>query len=228
MEAEWAEDEDVWLAQSLIVSCVGTVKNCGEDLEEFDPEESCEGEFFAGLDLAQTRDYCVFGVVERINDRLFLRHVKLFSQPTKYAHVLGYIKAVQDRWGGFEKIRVDFTREGPSIIADMEDAGISNAEGVCFSVPRKSEMANSTKQRMIDHRFYYPLLSWESPCQSDVCSELNIERFQLRKDGNIGYSHPNGTHDDVFWSIALGIIWNHRNATRTILSCHTSMKVTLR
>jgi hypothetical protein len=28
MEAEWAEDEDVWLPQSLIVSCIGTVKNC--------------------------------------------------------------------------------------------------------------------------------------------------------------------------------------------------------
>ncbi len=35
MEAEWAEDEDVWLAQSLIVSCVGTAKNCGVDLAEF-------------------------------------------------------------------------------------------------------------------------------------------------------------------------------------------------
>ena len=32
MEAEWAEDEDVWLSQSLISSCIGTTKNCGEDL----------------------------------------------------------------------------------------------------------------------------------------------------------------------------------------------------
>jgi hypothetical protein len=47
--------------------------------------------------------------------------------------------------GGFERIRVDFTREGPSIIADMEMAGIDNAEGVNFSVPRKSEMASVLK-----------------------------------------------------------------------------------
>ena len=44
---EWAEDEDIWLPQSLIVSCVGTSKNCGVDLEQFDPEsppffESCK------------------------------------------------------------------------------------------------------------------------------------------------------------------------------------------
>jgi phage FluMu gp28-like protein len=203
MEAEWAEDEDVWLAQSLIVSCVGTLKNCGFDLQEYKPELAYEGEFFAGLDLAQTRDYCVLAIIERINDRLFLRHLKIFQQPTLYASVLGYLKMLQDRWGGFAKIRVDFTREGPSIIKDMENAGISNAEGVNFSVPRKSEMASLLKQRMANQKLYFPLLNWERPYRGDICNELNVERFDLRKDGAIGFSHPNGTHDDVFWAIAL-------------------------
>jgi phage FluMu gp28-like protein len=205
MEAEWAEDEDVWLSQSLIVSCVGTVKNCGGDLQDFDPEVSVEGEFFAGLDLAQTRDYSVFSVVERLDDKLFLRHLKIFQQPTLYAHVLGYVKTLQDRWGGFEMIRVDFTREGPSIIADMENAGIENVEGVHFSVPRKSEMASLLKQRMMNKQFFYPLLSWERPYRGDICTELNVERYELRKDGAIAFSHPNGTHDDVLWSIALAV-----------------------
>ena len=205
MEAEWAEDEDVWLPQSLIVSCVGTSKNCGVELEPFDHEKSYEGRFFGGLDLAQTRDYCVFSVVESLNDRLYLRFLKIFHQPTTYAHVLGFIKLVQDRWGSFEKIRVDYTREGPSIIADMVNAGIENAEGVTFSVPRKSEMASLMKQRMSNRQFFYPLLNWERPYRGDVCTELNVERYDLRKDGNIGFSHPGGTHDDVFWSVALAI-----------------------
>ena len=205
MEAEWAEDEDTWLAQSLIASCVGTHKNCGEDLEEFNPEASHEGDFFVGLDLAQTRDYSVLSVIERKNDILFLRHLKIFQQPTLYAQVMGYLKALQDRWGGFQKIRVDFTREGPSIIADMQMAEIENAEGVNFSVPRKSEIASLLKQRMMNKQFYYPLLNWERPYRGDLCTELNIERYVHRKDGNIGYSHPNGTHDDVFWSIALAV-----------------------
>jgi phage FluMu gp28-like protein len=205
MEAEWAEDEDVWLAQSLIVACVGTLKNCEEDLQEFNPEGTYEGEFFAGLDLAQTRDYCVLSVIERLNDKLFLRHLKIFQQPTLYAHVMGYLKALQDRWGGFQKIRVDFTREGPSIIADMQAAGIENAEGVNFSVPRKSEMASLLKQRMTNAKLYYPLLNWERPYRGDICTELNVERYELRKDGAIGFSHPNGTHDDVFWASALAV-----------------------
>jgi phage FluMu gp28-like protein len=205
MEAEWAEDEDVWLAQSLIVSCVGTVKSCGEDLQEFDPEATYEGDFFVGLDLAQTRDFCVLSVVERLNDKLFLRHLKIFQQPTLYSSVLGYLKMLQDRWGGFAKIRVDFTREGPSIIADMATAGIDNAEGVNFSVPRKSEMASLLKQRMSNRKFFYPLLNWERPYRGDICTELNVERYDLRKDGTIGFSHPNGTHDDVYWATALAV-----------------------
>jgi phage FluMu gp28-like protein len=205
MEAEWAEDEDVWLPQSLIVACVGTGKNCGEDLQPWNPEQGNEGDLFAGLDLAQVRDYCVFSVIQRLNNRLFLRHLKIFSQPTKYSHVLGYVKMLQDRWGGFSKMRVDFTKEGPSIISDMTDAGIKNAEGVTFSLPRKSEMANLMKQRMGDQNFFYPLLTWEKPYRGDICTELNVERYELRKDGAIALTHPSGTHDDVFWSIALAI-----------------------
>jgi phage FluMu gp28-like protein len=205
MEAEWAEDENTWLPQSLIVSCIGTVKNCGVDLQLFDPEKGCEGMFFAGLDLAQVKDYCVLAVFELVNYVLLLRHLKVFSQPTKYANVLGYVKTLQDRWGGFQKIRVDFTKEGPSIIADMENAGIKNAEGVHFSVTRKSEMCSLLKNRMMDQKLFYPHMTWEKPYRSDLCSELNVERYELRKDGALMFSHPNGTHDDVFWGLALGV-----------------------
>ena len=203
MEAEWAEDEDVWLSQSLISSCIGTAKNCGEDLQPFNPENEYEGEFYAGLDPAQTRDFHVLCVVERVDQKLLLRHLKIFPHPTYDAYVLGYIKALQDRWGGFNKIRVDITREGPSFIADMENAGIDNAEGVIFSSPRKSEMASILKKRMQDKRFFYPLLSWEKPYRGDICNEFNVERFALRKDGGLAFSHPQGTHDDVFWASAL-------------------------
>jgi hypothetical protein len=205
MEAEWAEDENAWLPQSLIVSSIGTVKNCGEDLQLWNPEVGYSGDLFVGLDLAQVRDYCVLSVFDRVNDVLFLRHLKIFSQPTKYANVLGYLKTLQDRWDGFQKIRVDFTKEGPSIISDMEDAGIENVEGVTFSVPRKSEMASLLKQRMMNQHLFYPHLVWEKPYRSDICTELNVERYELRKDGTMALNHPTGTHDDVFWSLALGV-----------------------
>jgi phage FluMu gp28-like protein len=205
MEAEWAENENLWLPESLIVSCVGTFLNCGMDLEEYNPEASYEGKFFVGVDLGQTQDYSSVCVCEVVDEKIFLRHLKLFPHPTMHAQVLGYLKMLQDRWGGFEKIRVDNTREGPSLILDMENGGINNVEGVCFSLPRKSEMATLMRERMSEKRFFFPFITWDKPYRNDICTELNVERFQLRKDGNIGYSHPAGTHDDVFWSVALAV-----------------------
>jgi hypothetical protein len=64
-------------------------------------------------------------------------------------------------------------------------------------------MASLLKQRMGNQKLFYPLLNWEKPYRGDICTELNVERYELRKDGAIGYFHPSGTHDDVFWAIAL-------------------------
>jgi hypothetical protein len=58
---------------------------------------------------------------------------------------------------------------------------------------------------MNDQRFFFPLVTWEKPYRGDVCSELNVERYELRRDGALALSHPTGTHDDVFWSIALAV-----------------------
>jgi hypothetical protein len=190
MMADWVEDDNVWLNQSLIASCIGTKKNCDMDLQLFNPESNREGDFYVGLDPAQTKDYHVLSVVESVDEKLLLRHLKIFPHPTYDAYVLGYIKTLQDRWGGFQKIRVDITREGPSFIADMENAGIDNAEGVVFSVPRKSEMASLLRKRMQDERFFYPMVSWEKPYRGDICNEFNVERFALRADGGLSFSHP--------------------------------------
>jgi len=66
-------------------------------------------------------------------------------------------------------------------------------------------MANLLKQRMDGQRLYYPLLTWDRPYRSDICTELNVERFQLRRDGALAFSHPNCSHDDVFWALALAV-----------------------
>lgn len=39
----------------------------------------------------------------------------------------------------------------------------------------------------------------------DICNEFNLEGFALRADGGYAFSHPQGTHDDVFWATALAV-----------------------
>jgi len=59
----------------------------------------------------------------------------------------------------------------------------------------RSEEGNSLKLRPMLHLPYDP----------DLIKELNAERFELGKTGKLLFNHPEGTHDDRFWAIALAV-----------------------
>ncbi len=205
MEAEWAEDETAWLSQALITKCIATEKTLGEELELWGFEEfhkDCN--LYAGLDLGRVKDYSVLVVIEKVKGKFYLRHIKIFPLGTSYASVIGYVKTLQDRWDAFCKIRVDSTNQD-YVVEDMQKSEIDNVEGVRFSLPRKQEMATLLKQRMLNNKFWFPYFTWERPYRGEFVTELNVERFELRKDGSISFNHPQGTHDDVWWSVALAL-----------------------
>ena len=41
-------------------------------------------------------------------------------------------------------------------------------------------------------------------------AQINVESYGVTKDGQILFSHPDGTHDDELWALALAVY-----ATRT-------------
>jgi hypothetical protein len=90
----------------------------------------------------------------------------------------------------------------------MQNADINaEIEGVTFTVPRKQEMASLLKQRMLDGAFRFPYaeLRLSPTALLSYMAELNVERFELRKDGSIGFSHPVNQKDDTFWATALAL-----------------------
>jgi phage FluMu gp28-like protein len=201
MEAEWAEDQDVWLPQSLITKCI----DGKQDLYQFDTTRN--GKFYAGLDLGKHRDYSVLVVTQENEGKNQLRLWKIFPLGTKYATVIGYVKSLTDRWRTIERIRVDVTGVGEYIVEDMKNANIENVEPITFTAQRKQELASLLKQRMLNDSYKFPFTQFRlSPTVIySYVAELNVERFALRKDGTIGFSHPQGQHDDTFWSTCLAV-----------------------
>jgi len=201
MQAEWAEDQDVWLPQSLITKCING------NLELWNFDTTPKGKFYAGLDLGKHRDHSVLVVTQETQGKNQLRHWKVFPLETKYATVIGYIKSLADRWHTIERIRVDVTGVGEYIVEDMKNAGIENVEPITFTAQRKQELASLLKQRMLDYAYTFPFtqLRLSPTVLYSYVAELNTERFTLRKDGTIGFSHPQGQHDDTFWSTALAV-----------------------
>ncbi|MEM3699866.1 MAG: terminase family protein [Candidatus Bathyarchaeia archaeon] len=190
MEAEWAEDESVWLPQALITSCIDS------QLEYASFEKAVIGEFYAGLDLGKHQDYSVLSIVQMEDSSIKLIYMHRFPLQTPYASVIGYVKTLCDRWQKIRKVLVDMTGVGDYIVEDMVNAGISETEGVKFTQETKEGLAEWLKRCMTEKRL-------KIPYDGELIAELNVERFELTKEGKIKFNHPEGTHDDRFWSLAL-------------------------
>lgn len=50
---------------------------------------------------------------------------------------------------------------------------------------------------------FRPLL--HIPYDEKLLRELNAERYELAKTGRLLFNHPEGTHDDRFWALALAV-----------------------
>lgn len=190
MEADWAENQNTWLTQALITQCID------HTLDYIEFEEEANGVFYAGLDLGKHQDPSVLAILKNENQQLRLVHLHRFPLETPYASVIGYVKTITDRWQGIGKILVDQSGVGDYITEDMTNTGIDNIEGVTFTQERKQEMAQWLKQAMTEKRLFIPY-------DSELIAELNLEQYELSKDGKIRLSHPLGTHDDRFWALAL-------------------------
>ncbi|MGD6809333.1 MAG: terminase large subunit domain-containing protein [Candidatus Bathyarchaeia archaeon] len=190
MEANWAENQNTWLSQALITQCIDHTL----DYTDFETETS--GVFYGGLDLGKHQDASVLAIFKLEDQKLRLVHLRRFPLETPYASVIGYVKTISDRWQTIGKILVDQSGVGDYITEDMTNTGLDCIEGVTFTAERKQEMAQHLKQAMTENRLFIPY-------DSELIAELNLEQYELSKDGKIRLSHPVGTHDDRFWALAL-------------------------
>ena len=191
-EAEFIEDIDAWLSQDLIAKAID------ESLEYYSFDSKPQGHFYIGLDLAERRDYTALCVIQRKGQLLRLVHRRKFPLGTSLAAAIGYIKTLRENWNGIRKVYVDITKHGEYFIQDMHEAGIPEAEGIIFTQRRKQEMAQLLRQRIQEGKLRIPY-------DRELLNELNTERYMLTKTGAIKFYHPEGTHDDQFWALALAV-----------------------
>jgi phage FluMu gp28-like protein len=190
MEADWAENENAWLTQALITQCID------HTLDYTGFEEEINGNFYAGLDLGKHQDPSVLAIIKTEQQKMRLIHLHRFPLETPYASIIGYVKTIRDRWQTIHKTLVDQSGVGDYITEDMTNTGLDNTEGITFTQETKQEMAQWLKQTMTEKRLFIPY-------DSQLIAELNLEHYELTKDGKIKLSHPQGTHDDRFWALAL-------------------------
>ena len=195
--AEFIEDVDTWLTQSLIVSCIDS------QLALFDFQAHASGEFFVGVDFGKEKDFSVVMVLEKKAGILRVVHIHRFPLHTEYASVIGYVKSLQDRWRNIRSVYCDITGVGNYIVEDMVRSGILGVTGITFTVKSKEEMATILREKMLNGEMKIPYIPAKRLEDIDLTAELNVEKYQLMKTGHIQFSHSIDSHDDVFWSCCL-------------------------
>jgi phage FluMu gp28-like protein len=188
MEAQWAENENAWLSQALITQSIDHTL----DYSPFGAE--LDGDFYAGLDLGKHQDPSVLAIVKADPQHLRLIHIHRFPLETPYASIIGYVKTISDRWQTIHQILVDQTGVGEYITEDMTNTGLDNTQGVTFTAESKQEMAQHLKQALTEKRLLIPY-------DSELIAELNVEQFELTKDGKISLRHPQVHMMTVSWHL---------------------------
>ena len=206
MESSFVDDETAFLPSSLIIKCQN------DQLEFVNFEDNVTGTFYIGWDLGRERDPGAVAAVDRKPDFLQLVHCKQFKLKTPYVTQMAYIKSICDRWRRVHAVFYDHTGT-KGIDEQINKAGFPNVEGIDFTKPTKHGMAVTLKQLMMAPRETDAALpvedaqrKFELPYDQDVHAELNVVQWEQSPGSEIyTFSHPEGSHDDRFWAIALAV-----------------------
>lgn len=157
-------------------------------------------DYWVGVDLGKKQDYSVVAVIRKDGDIFRLVGLKIFPLGTDYTGetgVISFLKVLDQKLRTIHEILMDQTGVGESVVEEAKKS-VPNVEGIVLSVPVKQDIMNFLKMMMQQKRLLIPY-------QLELANGLNIERFQLTKAGQIQYSHPDGTHDDRLWAVALAV-----------------------
>lgn len=178
------------------------IATLASNIEKLDrePSKTPSGPFFLGVDLGKKHDYSVIAVVTRQpkGGEVRLVYFKRWPLETPYSSVIGSVRVIVDKLRTVQKCLVDQTGVGEYIVEDMQRGGIPKVEGVMLTLQSKQEILGHLKQLMQNQLFTFPF-------DIDLFAELNVEHFELMKTGQVQFSHPDGTHDDILWAVALAV-----------------------
>ncbi len=137
-------------------------------------------------------------MVKKVERDVYLAHQKRFRLGTQYATVLGYMSLLDARLERIHRFLIDQTGVGEVFVEETIKSGLKNAQGIMLSLPAKQQVMVYLKQLMQEGRVHIPF-------DMDLINEMNVERYELTKTGQLQFSHPEGTHDDRLWAFALAV-----------------------
>jgi len=194
-EAEFVEALNSYFPQDLIRKCVELAQKLGVELYGSLEASFLSGDYYAGVDFGKLQDYSVITVLKREGDVLKLVYLYQFPLETSYTQVIGHLVRANQKLK-FRKVFVDQTGVGEPVLEEIRNQGLSNTEGLKFTVQTKEELLSNLKIAMEQNRLAIPY-------NRQLCTQINEQQYEYSKSGHLQFTHPTNSHDDMLWSLAL-------------------------
>jgi len=191
-EAEFVEAANSYFPQDLIRTCIDPTLRLVSNLESEVPT----GEYYGGCDFGKLQDHSVITVLNRKENSLELVYLHEFEIGTPYAEVIGHLAHAHSRFR-FIKVQVDQTGVGEPVLEELKGQDVP-AEGLIFTTQTKEELLTCLRIAMEQKRIRIPY-------HLRLCEQINEQQYACGKSGHLQFSHPEGSHDDMLWSLALGV-----------------------
>jgi len=156
------------------------------------------GAFFIGTDLGQKVDHSAVAVVRKDGDIISLVHLKRFKLGTEYGVVIGHMKLLQRTLQAVHRIYIDRTGVGEFFVEQAAKEELKHVKGIMLSLPEKENIMGCLKRTMEKGEL-------KIPYDSELINEINVERYEQTQTNQTKFTHPNGTHDDRLWALALAV-----------------------
>jgi phage FluMu gp28-like protein len=227
-EAQFTDDGRAYFPSALLQPCIHTCDNdkC-EYCELFSPDPPANIEkiskirgsdsLFAGYDPGGKGDPAAFVVLEKMKDdilRIVLvktylakLHGKKLDDPNLYTRFTAEISDVHKKIR-LRRLWIDQTGLGQPIIEQCKGLDLP-AEGLNLSSKSKEEILANLRILFENKKIILP--SGDRDLELQILSNLNCIEFERKPAGGFAFSHPEGTHDDIAYALALAA-WG---ATRT-------------
>lgn len=193
MEAEFAENEESYFSLALITGATD------ESLSYVPISRQLQGKtLYAGIDFGKHHDPSAIAIVDYDSTAktATLLHLNSFPLETDYSAVIGYAKRLSDNWSRISRITTDSTGVGDVVTEQLRKAGLGQTWGIAFTPKTKTDVMENLHRMLTDGKLklvYDP----------NLIAEMNSERSELNKAGQLLFSHPAGSHDDRLWALAL-------------------------
>ena len=203
-EAEFVEDENSFFRQDLIRECVDDYDLIDED--QLKVEGKVAGTYFLGADFGKRVDYSVVALLkEEEKERIRLVFLKQFQLGTPYTEVVAFIQRLSQKFD-VAKGFVDQSAVGESLVEGIKEFA-SQIDGLTFTAKVKQDLMILLQTRMEQKKLILPL-------DRSLLSQINEQQYRFGKvkptespeeKGVMTFYHPQGTHDDQLWALALAV-----------------------